>query len=561
MRYQSGFHGKKCMEIARTLAKTVHMNPEQLSFLMPLGDGLDPDNRWVRMAQLVPWHLVEEEYGRRFRRDRVGRRPLTARVALGALIVKERLGLTDRETVEQICENPYIQYFLGFGSFSSVPPFDASLMVHFRKRLGAEFVMTMNQQIVNAVVQQQQASSGETDDEDDEGEGADHGSSSDDSSVAADHDQDSAVGGVMIIDATCTPADITYPTDLKVVNQAREATERIIDDLHRPHVGTLPRPRTYRCRARQAFVSAIKSKKVTRSARRRSVGRQLRFLRRNLGIIDRAVASGRWDLRLLHRDWYKKLLVAAEVLRQQMYLYRSNARSIPNRIVSVSQPHVRPIVRGKSGVPVEFGAKISASCCDGYALLDRISWEAYHEGQDLPVQAEAYRNRTGRYPAVIHADKAYTTRANRDWCKQRGIRLGGLAPGRPPTDPAALRSRRRQARNDEGARQPIEGVFGRGKRRWSLQRIMAKLADTSATVIALVFLVMNLEYIFVLVCCLALLWMITRPAGSASWRCSVDMQPGFLRLLDSGHWGSVMRGLCSASPISLRTASFRLQPD
>jgi hypothetical protein len=232
----------------------------------------------------------------------------------------------------------------------------------------------------------------------------------------------------------------------------------------------------------------------------------LRFPHRNLRIIAARAASGLWDLRLLKKDWYKKLLVSAEVARQQECLYRSKEWSVPDRIFSVSPPHVRPIVRCNVGVPVEFGAKLSASWVGGYTSLDRPSWDAYHEGLDPPAQAEAYRARTGRYPSVIQADRAYTTRANRAWCVQRGIRLAGIAPGRPPTDPEALRARRKQARDDEAARQPIEGIFGRSKRRWSLARIMAKLAQTSATVIALVFLMMNLEANIVLSCILVLLW-------------------------------------------------------
>lgn len=495
----------KCLEIANSACKIVHMNPEQLSFLMPFGEALDEANRWVRMARLIPWAMVDDAYGSHFRRDGKGHRPLTARVALGSLIIKERLGLTDRETVEQIRENPYLQYFLGFGSFSSAVPFDASLMVHFRKRLGPDLVIAMNQRLIEDRVRHEDRTdsdhqgnrSRETSADQSDGDGQESSSAHDD--VAA------PPKGMLIIDATCAPADITYPTDLKVINQAREATERIIDDLHQPEVGTCRRPRTHRKLGRQAFVNATKSKKLTRRARRVAAGRLLRFLHRNLRIIAARVASGQWDLRVLKKEWYKKLLVAAEVARQQEHLYRSEERSVPDRIVSVSQPHVRPIVRGKAGVPVEFGAKISASWVGGYASLDRLSWDAYHEGQDLPAQAEAYRERTGRYPAVIHADKAYTTRANRSWCVERGIRLAGIAPGRPPTDPEALRARRKMARDDEAARQPIEGIFGRGKRRWSLARIMAKLALTSATVIALVFLVMNLEAIVLSACILLLL--------------------------------------------------------
>lgn len=469
-------------------------NSEQSSFLMPFGGDLDERNRWVRLARLVPWAMVEEQYGKRFRRDRGGHRPLTARVALGALLVKERLGLTDRETVEQIRENPYIQYFLGYASFSSTAPFDASLMVHFRKRLGMACVQAMNAQVIEALLRRESASKQDTErDGDRDGRASGGSSSSHVSSPASAPAAPVAPAGSLIIDATCAPADITFPTDLKLLNHAREITERVIDALHAPHAGTQPKPRTYRERARRHFLAAAKSKKLKQSDRRVAAGKQLRFLRRNLRTIDQSLSAGRWTLTNLDRVLYKKLLVTSEVYRQQLHRYRTKDRSIPDRIVSVSQPHIRPIVRGKAHAPTEFGAKISVSLVGAGASLDRLSWDPYYEGADVPMQAESFRTRTGHYPAVVYADKAYTTRANRTWCTERGIRLAGIGPGRPPADPEAERARRRTARADEAARQPIEGVFGRGKRRWSLNRIMAKLASTSACVIALVFLVMNLE--------------------------------------------------------------------
>ena len=463
----------------------MHTTSEQTSFLMPFGADLDASNRWVRMARLVPWGAVEEQYGKRFRRDRGGHRPLTARIALGSLIVKERLGLTDRETVEQIRENPYIQYFLGYGSFSSAVPFDASLMVHFRARLGFDCIQAMNATLIAGMMR-----GGSDQDQDGDGRPSGGGSSSGEGSTPA---AGKAPSGALLIDATCAPADITYPTDLKLLGHAREITEQVIDQLHAPHAGTVAKPRTYRRRARRAFLVAAKAKKLKRRQWRVAAGKQLRFLRRNLHTITREVDASRWTLRGLDRVLYTTLLVASDVYRQQLHLYRTRDRSIPDRIVSVSQPHVRPIVRGKASAPTEFGANISVSLIGEYASLDRLSWDAYYEGADLPLQAESFRTRTGHYPAVVYADKAYTTRANRAWCNERGIRLAGIPPGRPPTDPADVRDRRRTAREDQAARQPIEGVFGRGKRRWSLNRIMAKLACTSACVIALVFLVMNLE--------------------------------------------------------------------
>jgi transposase, IS5 family len=70
----------------------------------------------------------------------------------------------------------------------------------------------------------------------------------------------------------------------------------------------------------------------------------------------------------------------------------------------LAQPHVRPIVRGKAGTPVEFGAKTFASCVDGNVFLDHLSWDNFNESWDLPQQVEQFRNRFGNYPESVHAD-------------------------------------------------------------------------------------------------------------------------------------------------------------
>ncbi|MFM6156035.1 MAG: transposase, partial [Sphaerospermopsis kisseleviana] len=188
---------------------------------------------------------------------------------------------------------------------------------------------------------------------------------------------------------------------------------------------------------------------------------------------------------------YKMLLVVAEVYRQQLWLYEHEKRSIEDRIVSLSQPHIRPIVRGKAAKNTEFGAKFSASCFDGYVFLDNISWDNFNESGDLKSQVEAYKNFTGYYPESVHVDKIYRNRENRDWCKERGIRISGSPLGRPPKN--VSKETKKQAIDDERIRNSIEGKFGQGKRRFGLGRVMAKLPHTSLTSIALTFLVMNLS--------------------------------------------------------------------
>ncbi len=122
-------------------------------FYLPFSGKLDPENRWVVLARLVPWELAEEIYHNGLCED-FGAPIVRSRTALGALLVKERLGLTDRETVETIQENPYLQFFIGFEEFTQDPPFDASLMVDFRKRYGEDGMQRMAEAIALASLPQ-----------------------------------------------------------------------------------------------------------------------------------------------------------------------------------------------------------------------------------------------------------------------------------------------------------------------------------------------------------------------------------------------------------------------
>jgi transposase, IS5 family len=113
---------------------------------------LSSDNRWVIMARLIPWSEFEEEYTLCFDEE-MGAPAKSFRMALGALIIKEKLGISDRETVEQIKENPYLQYFVGMSSYSNEAPFDASMLVHFRERISVNLVNKVNQEMVKRMLE------------------------------------------------------------------------------------------------------------------------------------------------------------------------------------------------------------------------------------------------------------------------------------------------------------------------------------------------------------------------------------------------------------------------
>jgi len=240
------------------------------NFNLPFDGKLRSDNRWIKLAKFIPWEEFEVAYAKKMSGSGLGPPAMSVRVALGALIIKEKLGTPDEETVEQIRENPYLQYFLGFTDYRDEEPFHPSMFVHFRKRFGKKAIC----QIIEKVNQKARTTNKSKKDDD------------------KDNTDGSGIGekpnkGKMLIDATCTPADITFPTDLKILNEAREKSEKIIDILHRPHIGKIKKPRTYRKKARKQFLAIAKSKKVAKGKMRKAIRQQLGYLGRNLKTIDK----------------------------------------------------------------------------------------------------------------------------------------------------------------------------------------------------------------------------------------------------------------------------------
>ena len=166
---------------------------------------LNESNRWVKLAGVIPWVRVETEYKKNFKVHR-GEQAKSARLALGCLIVKEQLQLSDRDTVEMIRENPYIQYFLGYPDYQYDLSLDASLLTHFRKRFPADVIAQVNQWIVDAMLHPE-------DDDADAGNDNSGNPSSEEASDSVENTSDNS--GTLVMDASCAPQDIQYPTDIR----------------------------------------------------------------------------------------------------------------------------------------------------------------------------------------------------------------------------------------------------------------------------------------------------------------------------------------------------------
>lgn len=487
-------------------------------FASPLGD-LDRHNRWIKLSDSIPWDGIVSLYYKHHPRKDTGRRAVNPRILVGAVMIKHLNDYDDRETIEQIKENIYLQYFLGFTGFSTEAPFDASLFVDIRKKLTPDLLQSISERLLDITKEKLLP---------------DHatlqlGKEEQDKSDEEDQSSGGKIThkGELLMDATVAPQAIAYPTDLNLLNDGREMSEKIIDFLWshykqkvreskeglafllRPDTvlaasmdlaeekahyeeiistfSGVQKPRTYRKNARKEYLKTAQNKKPSRAKIRKAVGKQLRYLRRNIKHIATLLdVNERLQLPFpLPADLQRYYWIIGLLHDQQWEMFEEKKHQVANRLVSIHQPHVRPIVRGKAKSPTEFGAKIHLSMIDGYAFVDTISWDAFHEGSHLPDYVEHYKKRYGYYPCKVLVDKLYATRQNREWLKEKGIKISAKPLGRPSAKAV-------ENHVSPGERNPIEGLFGQAKTAYGMNRVRAKLARTSESWIASIVLVLNL---------------------------------------------------------------------
>ena len=479
---------------------TTYQSQNQLvleGFESPFDQKLRSDNRWVVLANLIPWDEIVGIYLKHVPPASTGRPSLSPRIVIGSLIIKHLCNLDDRETVDQISENMYMQYFLGFTSFSNEPPFDPSLFVEFRKRIGMDQVNAINEKIAMLKaefesIKKDSEKKDELDNHDLDHHKDEHSSGEEQEKMnksmhKGEEEESHNNKGRVIMDATACPQDIASPTDLNLLNDGREKLEELIDILYSKELH-FKKPRTYRKKARKFYLHVAQMKKKSNKDIRKANGQQLRFVKRDiqtihsmLDVYEQKKIPFPLSFKELRYFW-----IVQTLYKQQKTMYDHHARSIEDRIVSIHQPHVRPIVRGKAKAHTEFGAKINLSLIDGISFLDELSWDAFNEGDHLIQYVEKYKARFGFYPAEILADKIYCSRNNRKLLKGLHIKLIAKPLGRPSSDPAL------SIHVSPGERNPIEGKFGQGKTGYGLNRIKARLKNTSESWIALIIMVLNL---------------------------------------------------------------------
>ena len=423
--------------------------------LFPFGGQLDPDNRWLKIAQLLPWDDIESSYMKKF--SAIGRPDSDCRLVIGLLLLKHMTGFSDDGIVALVTENPYMQSFCGFDQFVTKTKkksiLDPSTLSNARKRLGKTYFAKLERETYEMLVERKIIK-----------------------------------GKGMLLDATVFPEYIRYPTDTGLLNEAREWTVRQIKRLGK-ELGTTVR--TYCRKARKEYLNFSKKKTKSRKLIRKTTKSLLQYLRRNVTQMESLVEeAGRQGVTIV-KNVRDRFDVVRRVLGQQYEMYRRKTSRIEDRIVSLHRPWTRPIVRGKAGdKKVEFGPKASLSYIDGFVFLDHMSSDNFMESARVKAQIEEYERLFGHKPPYVTADKIYGNRGNRELLEEHEIRsafepLGRKARCQNPAD--------RWRKQKQRERNRIEGSFGHVKNHFNLDAIKYYIKDGPEIWARLGLLCMNLQ--------------------------------------------------------------------
>lgn len=478
---------------------TSHLRQLTVDMFRSSFDDLDKNNRWVRLGDLLPWVELEKIYNSRLYNETKGAGNKPARMIIGACIIKHKFSLSDEETISMIQENPYMQYLCGLSEFTDKPLFDPSLFTTIRKRITIEEINRFTTELLNKEIAEKDARQSEGQKHEDDNEEPPVTPTGDNGAEFTDS-QNRTHKGVLKIDATCADAEVRYPVDADIIHDGCKIADRYIKKICKVlHVRKI---RSCYKEARSFYLELVKRKKKGTKLIRSTISAMLSYLNKDLRKLTELFVEYKGSKDILQPHEQRILTATFDMYSQQSEMFEKKLHQCKNRIVSIFQPHVRPIVRGKSKAPTEFGAKIGAAVYEGYTFIDHHSWDAYNESSDLLPQIRLFKERFGYLPSTILADKIYMSKANRKILKEYEIKTYCKPLGRPPKEPKSPEYLEKMVKA-VGERNEVECSFGTGKRIYRANNIRAKLPKTAECWTGMCYFVKNVMK-FLRELCLAL---------------------------------------------------------
>jgi hypothetical protein len=273
--------------------------------------------------------------------------------------------------------------------------------------------------------------------------------------------------GISMQDATCYESRISFPTDVKLVWNCCKELYLFIQQKRKEL--KLRKSRMNYGRQKEWFTNYQKTKKKTRRQEKKLRKKLLKFLLKLLQHVTEL--NEKYQLTYSNKQ-RKRYAAIVRIYDQQHKKLYGNAKEIKDRIVSLSKPYIRPIIRGKETKVVEFGAKVNILQIDGINFIEHLSYDAFNEGTRLQSGIHLHRKLFATC-THISADQIYATNANRSYCKKQGIITNFIPKGKQKIHHIAQATVLRKALNI--ARGTIlEGSFGNEKNHYSLQKIPAR---------------------------------------------------------------------------------------
>ena len=438
---------------------TKDSNQQQFSFLnnnffiKPI---LDQNHIMIKIANSLNWINISNQLSKFYSSSR-GRPTKPSRAKVGLLILKHLYKLSDEEVVDFLKRDLYAQYLCNVSIQEAKKFIHSSTLTYFRKQIGSEGIKLIEKELLSLLKKNKLIK-----------------------------------GKKLVIDTTVVSSPISYPTDIHLLESLRTKAVKLLDAARQ--FGA-KRYRTYRRAARKTFLTFTKLKRRTSKARRKIQKKLIQFTSRNIRQLKDSLENISKKARNTNakaKDAFSRkakdfVKTASKIIQQQKEIYKG--KSVKERIVSSWATHIRPMVRGKFPVEVEFGPKILLSLHGKFLFLDSLNFDNVADVTLLPQAIESYQTRFGRLPSQIAADRGFYSKDNYQYCLDKKITKVAIEKkGKPSTTspPAFLKRLRR-------GRCAIEAKISLAKRKFGLDRINYRISGGEEIWIRLGLMVMNLK--------------------------------------------------------------------
>jgi hypothetical protein len=416
---------------------------------------VDKNHELIKMADAIDWASLSERLAKFYCPDN-GRPTKPCRAKVGLLMLKHLNGLSDENVVDMLKRDIYAQYLCDVSLKEAQKFINSSTLTYFRKQIGAEGVKLIEAEVLNTLKK---------------------------AGVIR--------GRRLVTDTTVMPVNIAYPTDVNLLDKVRRKT---VEYLNNARDFGAKAYRTYQRTARRVVITYQKIRKHTVKSRRKVQKKLLQFSRRNVEQLQDAVKTAKRSDNPAKEQFIQKtekfLGVARHILSQQREIYYN--KKVKERIVSVHKTHIRPMVRGKYPVEVEFGPKLLVNLQGDSLFLEDVQFNNVSDTQLLEKSLHGYKERFNKSPTQLAADRGFWSKENRQMAEDYGIKKiaienkgkSSYLKGQP------FRERLRRARCK------IEAKISLAKRKYGLDRCLYSVSNGEEIWARLGLTAMNLKMAF-----------------------------------------------------------------